>query len=1065
MTSRRSPTHLTLAAIMLLSGIVPPARAAETAPGTVPAAGIATPPDAAAIAFFENKIRPLLVEHCYRCHATDAEKGVKGGLLLDSRDGVLAGGELGAVLVPGRPEGSLLIRAVGYDDPELQMPPKGKLAKGEIDALTEWVRMGAPDPRTEKPIGKGAATAPAGGGMSVEEGKRSLWSVQPLKKMVPPAVKDVSWVRNPIDRFILAKLEEKGITPNKRVDQRKLIRRAYFDLTGLPPAPAEVEAFVADASPDAYEKVVRRLLKSPAYGERWASHWLDVARYGESDGYEQDYDRPHAYHYRDFVIRALNEDLPYDTFVKWQLAGDEYEPGNPMALAATGFLTAGVFPTQITEKEFESTRYNQLDDMAATTGVAFLGLTVGCARCHDHKFDPIPQSDYYRFTSTFTAAIRSDVDLDVSTPQERETAKQAFEAKRAELAAAMAAFEREQLPRKFDQYVAGLKAQDGTPKAATWEVLDVGDIKTGGTQFTILADGSLLKVGTDTPAKDVYTFTATTRATGITAIRVEALAHDSLPAKGPGLAPNGNFVLGSLEVLAAPADGSAPAEELSVAKARATHQQDAGTLAVAATIDEDPVSGWAVDNGGIGKDNAAVFDLAEPVGFPGGTILTIRMRFDHPNPQHLLGRLRLSVATVPSPDFQGEPGPPAHVVAILSRFAASHESSPEELTSAKTWFASTLPEYQQLKSTLQAHDANGPAKKVVKVQVTSEGLPPVKNNADDRGYPHFYPETHFLKRGDPAQKNGVATQSFLQVLMNVGKTETHWQTPPPQVSKTSYRRRALAEWMCDTENGAGHLLARVAVNRLWQHHFGRGIVATSADFGTRGAVPSHPELLDWLAAELIRNGWRLKPLHRLMMTSSAYAVDASFDPAKGAADPDNELFWRRPVRRLESEAMRDAMLVVSGQLDPTMYGPGTPDPTMRRRSVYFQVKRSALIPMMLVFDAPETLVPIAQRPSTTVAPQALLLMNNPQVRQYAAGLAGRATKAAGTDASGEAVISAAYRIALGREPDAQELADAAAFVQGQSASYQQAGRGDAADAAMADLCQTLLCLNEFVYVE
>jgi mono/diheme cytochrome c family protein len=1035
-------------------------------PLTLHAADAPAPTDPAQIAFFESKVRPLLVEHCYQCHAADAEKGVKGGLLLDSRPGVLAGGELGAVIVPGRPEESLLIKAVGYDDPELQMPPKGKLSGAEIAALTEWVRLGAPDPRTEKPASKGTAK-PAGAtaSMSVEEGRRSLWSVQPLKVVEPPAVKDVSWVRNPIDRFILAKLEERGIAPNKRVDKRKLIRRAYFDLIGLPPTPAEVGAFVADASPDAYEKVVDRLLASPHYGERWASYWLDVARYGESDGYEQDYDRPHAYHYRDFVIKALNADLPYDTFVKWQLAGDEYEPGNPLAMAATGFLTAGVFPTQITEKEFESTRYNQLDDMAGTAGVAFLGLTVGCARCHDHKFDPIPQSDYYRFTSTFTAAIRSDIDLDASTPEEREKAKHEFEAKRAELAAAVAAFEREQLPGKFDGYVAALKSQGGVAKPATWSVLDVGDIKTGGTKLTKLPDGSLLKIGTETPAKDVYTFTARTDATGITAIRVEALAHDSFPAKGPGLAPNGNFVLGSLELTAAPADGSAPAEELSVVKARATHQQDTGSLAVAATIDEDPVSGWAVDGGGIGKDQAAVFELSEPVGFDGGTVLTIRMRFDHPNPQHLIGRPRLSVATVPSPDFQGEAGPPSDVADTLGQIAAAQNVSPEALAAAKTWVGSTLPEYQHLQTTLQAHEATGPAKRVVKVQVTSEGLPPVKNNADDRGYPHFYPETYFLKRGDPAQKNGVATQSFLQVLMTPGTGESRWQTERPQGVKTSYRRRAMAEWMCDTEHGAGHLLARVAVNRLWQHHFGRGIVATPADFGTRGAKPTHPELLDWLASELVRGRWRLKPLHRRIVTSSAYALDASFDPVKAAADPDDATIWRRSVRRLESEAIRDAMLAVSGSLDATMYGPGTLDPAMRRRSVYFQIKRSSLIPMMMVFDAPETLVPIAQRAATTVAPQALLLMNNPQVRQYAVGLATRAATEAGSGAVREAVIAAAYRIALGRDPDSQELADALSFVQSQATSHQQAGRAGAADAAMADLCQTVLCLNEFVYVE
>ena len=1044
----RPPTpllHLLLAAGLLACPL--PATAAGSPDG---------------VAFFEQHVRPLLVSRCYECHSADAKK-IKGDLLLDTKAGWARGGESGPAIVPGKPEASSLINAVRYDHATIKMPPKGKLAQAEIDALVKWVQMGAPDPRD----GAASPITDHKKGIDIEAGKK-LWSLQPLSAPEPPAVEDpTGWCRSPIDRFVLAKLEAKGIAPNKLVDRRRLIRRATFDLHGLPPTPEEVAAFVNDPDPAAYEKLIDRLLASPRYGERWASYWLDVARFGESDGFEHDYDRPHAYHYRDFVIRALNDDLPYDQFVKWQLAGDEYEPNNPLAMMATGFLTAGVFPTQITEKEFESTRYNQLDDMVATTGVAFLGLTVGCARCHDHKFDPIPASDYYRMTAAFTRAVRSDVELDLSTPGEKEQARIAFEAKREELAAKLQAFERDQLPAKFDQYVASLKGAGGV-KAADWSVLDIAEIKTGGTQFTKLPDGSLLKGPGETPANDTYTFTARTSATGITAIRLEALSHESLPKKGPGLAPNGNFVLGALEIIATPADGKGETVELSVVKARATHEQDKKNLSVAATLDEDPKTGWAVDKGGIGKDQAAVFELDEPVGFPGGTVLRIRMPFEHPNKQHAIGRPRFSLTTVspaPAPQIASTVAlPPPEVARTLNQLVSAQPVDAAHEDEARRWYAGTLPEYQKLRTHLVSHEAAGPARRAAKVQVTSEGLPPAKNHADDRGYPHYYPQTYILRRGDPSQKVEPATPSFLQVLMR-DSDASRWQQPPPPGSRTSYHRRSLAEWVTDVDRGAGALAARVAANRLWQHHVGRGIVATPSDFGTRGAPPTHPELLDHLATALVKNNWRLKPLHKQIMLSGAYGADSAFDPTKAAADPDNHLLWRRPVRRLEAEAIRDTMLAVSGMLEEKMFGPGTLDPSSKRRSVYFTIKRSNLIPMMVVFDAPEALTPMGERSTTTIAPQALLLMNNPQVREYAKTLAKRAAPTNSTPT--ESAIRAAYEIALSRPPTRQEKSDGVSFLTEQLTGYTAAGQVPAAawESAMADFCQALMCLNEFVYVD
>ncbi len=463
------------------------------------------------------------------------------------------------------------------------------------------------------------------------------------------------------------------------------------------------------------------------------------------------------------MIEAFNRDLPYSDFVKWQLAGDEIEPGNNLAVKLTGFLAAGVHSTQITKNEVEKQRYDEMDDEVATLGTAFLGLSIGCARCHDHKYDPIPQRDYYRLLATFTTTVRSEMEL----------------------------------PRDPDAY---RKAKEA-------------------------------------------------------------------------------------------------------------------------------------------------FELANA------------------------GKVAIHIPNMPRP-------------------------------------------------------------KLVKVLVGTEGLPAIRlhTQGDD-----FLPATYFLKRGDVDNKETVATQSFLQVLMPTADSAARWQVAPPPGSRTSYRRRALAEWITDTDAGAGRLLARVIVNRLWQHHMGRGIVATPSDFGTRGEPPTHPQLLDYLAGELIKNGWHLKPIHKLIMESAVYAQSAAGDDSKAKLDPHNKLCWHNPTRRLEAEVIRDALLAVSGTLDRTLYGPGTLDPGSKRRSIYFTVKRSKLMPMMVIFDAPEALGGQAERPTTTIAPQALHLLNNPQVRAMAAALARHV--APGPDQPLEKAISLAYCTALAREPSAQELSDACAFVTTQMATY------------------------------
>jgi hypothetical protein len=806
---------------------------------------------------FKNRIQPILVKSCVRCHGG---KKTEGELDLTDREGLLRGGGRGPAILVGNAKDSLLYKLVTHArDPH--MPRAGsKLSDETIAQIGLWIDLGAP---YDKPlVAKNRPDNKAWIQKAISEEDRQFWSFQPIRRTTPPAVKDESWCRTPIDRFILGKLEAAGITPNPPVGKERLIRRVYFDLIGLPPNPEEVRAFVNDPSPDAYERMVDRLLDDKHFGERWARHWLDLARFAESHGFEHDYDRPSAYHYRDFVIQAFNLDLPYDTFVKWQIAGDEYAPNNNLALSATGFLGAGVHSTQITKNEVEKHRYDEMDDMLATIGTSMLGLTFGCARCHDHKFDPIPQADYYRMLSTFTTTVRSEVDFDLD-PAWYQKAK--------------AEFDKEHAP-----YEAALKDYRRNP---TFE----------------------------------------------------------------------------------------------------RHRKE---------LDEKHKV-WA------GKSE----------------------RWVHPALEAMM-------------------------------------QSPLKVAQLVEWSHSVDKEELRLYNGVQNHLRKAPKPKTVKALIASEGLPPIRlhTQGDD-----FFPETYFLHRGDPNQKEGLAKQGYLQVLMTAPDGEKHWKQQPPQSWRTSFRRRAFAEWITDTHAGAGQLLARVIVNRLWQHHMGRGIIATPSDFGSRGEPPTHPELLDWLASELIRNGWRMKPIHKLIVTSSVYMQSSRWDESKARSDPDNRSCWHRPPHRLEAEVIRDAVLAVSGTLDSRMFGPGTLDPASKRRSIYFTVKRSKLLPMMQVFDAPEALGGVGQRPTTTIAPQALLLMNNPNVRGYAKAFAKRI--AGDVAASSEEAVRTGYQIALARSPTPDELADSITFIQQQTDSYRSSGKSNARELALTDFCQVLMCLNEFVYVE
>jgi hypothetical protein len=801
------------------------------------------------IAFFETKVRPVLVKECYSCHSA-AEKKAKGGLELDTAAGLLKGGEGGPAVVPGKPDASPLIKAIRHTDAHPKMPPKGKLQDATIADLTKWVQTGAAMPKDT-----GSATRPKST-IDLEAG-RTFWSFRPLAAATPPEVKTTGWARNPVDRFILAKLEAKNLQPNKTADRERLIRRAYFDLTGLPPTPAEIDAFVSDASPDAWNKLIDKLLASERYGERWTRHWLDVARFAESGGYEFDGDRKGAHHYRDWVIKAFNSDMPYNEFVRLQLAGDKLLPGDFRSVSATGFLVAGPYPGQTTAKTLEPIRYDQLDDMICTVGSAFLGMTVGCARCHDHKYDPIPQEDYYRLLACLATTGSTTANLDPK-PEIYRTEKAKWDAVKAPLDANWQAFIRDRFPKVFE---------------AWW------------------------------------------------------------------------------------------------AKNR------------------EPLA------------NKPVF----------------------PNPQSVVVQ---------------------KIAAILAKSSGTiTEANRSELAIWARWLE---PETNKAYAPLGAHLATEPKPKLDAVFATGQ-----------QGG-----EVYFLIRGETGRKNGKPAPGFIQVLMSNPEKDAKWAGVP--ASKTPVEPRvALANWMTDADTGAGRLLARVIVNRLWQHHMGRGLVATPNDFGIQGDRPTHPELLDYLAGELIRGGWRLKPIHKLIMTAAVYQQLGDDIAANRAADPDNKLWWRHPPKRLEAEAVRDSLLAAGGALDLTMYGPGTLDEASSRRSVYLTVKRSRPVPILQLFDSPEAIQSIGERQMTTVPTQALTLMNSPFVRKQAEQLAKRVRPSATVELP--VAVEAVYRTALGRKPTAQEKDRAAAFVLRHAETY---GKGESAIArAFADFCQALLCSNEFVYVD
>jgi len=769
------------------------------------------------------QVHAIFEEHCFKCHSHTADK-IKGGLVVDSLDGLLTGGDSGPAIVPGDAENSLLVKAIRYTDENLQMPPKGKKLLGaQIAAIEQWVKEGAKWP------GKAADKKRARGKITNED--RQWWAFQPLTNAPVPKVEDRGWAKNDIDRFIFEKLQRNGLKPSPEASRIALARRLYFDLWGLPPTPEEVHSFVNDASPDAYEKLVDKLLASPRYGERWARHWLDFVRYADSDGYRIDDFRPTAWRYRDYVINAFNGDKPYDEFVREQIAGDEMTPRTPERMIATGYLRHWIY--EYNNRDVMGQWNTILNDITDTTGDVFLGLGVQCARCHDHKFDPILQKDYYRLQAFFAPLLPRE-DIDVATDAERAE----FRAKQP----------------KWEEMTKSVREQ-------------------------------------------------------ITAVEAPWMKK---------------------------------ADEIIVPK----FHEDIRALIDKPVAERTP---WE-------------HQIAE---------LAFR--------QVTYERYRMKV---------GGEDKEKHV-ALMKELAKFDEFKPKPLPFA--------------------------------LVVTDVGA--------------TAPPTVIPKKSREPIEAG---------LLSVIDEKPMTIFPPHGLTNTTGRRTALANWLTRPDNP---LTTRVIVNRVWQYHFHRGLVGTSSDFGRLGEKPSHPELLDWLARRFVAEGWSLKKLHRMMVTSATYRQGGAvaslnrYNVTSAApnhdvtiqrfndstSDPENRLLWHFPLRRLDAEQIRDAILSVTGELQLDAGGPPV-DTFKPRRSIYIKVMRNTRDPLLDVFDMPQHFSSTSQRDTTTTPVQSLLLINSQYMLQRARAMAARLQKSGTTDAKR---IQRAYRLAFGRAPTADETSTATQFIREQ----------------------------------
>ena len=1092
--------------------------------------------------FFEKHIRPVLSEQCFKCHSATSEK-LKGGLMLDTREAILKGGDTGPAVAPGDLDKSLLIEAIRWQNKDLQMPPKKALSAEQVADLEAWVKAGAVWPQE---TGSKVATKKV---FNLEKRKQEHWCWQPVLDATPPAVKSAEWPRNAVDHFILVRLEEKGLKPAADADRRTLLRRATFDLTGLPPTPAEVDAFVSDSSPAAFAKVVDALLASPHFGERWARHWLDLVRYAETRGHEYDPAIPNAWQYRDYVIRALNGDLPYNQFAAEHLAGDLLPPRlNPQTGANESILGTGFWflgeeshsPVDIRQDEAD-----RLDNRLDVMGKTFLGVTIGCARCHDHKFDAISQRDYYAMQGFLISSSYRQARFE-TLEAHREIARQLEQARtaaRPELMKAVADALEPGIARMAGTLIAArdiLRIPNGSP------LPDEG----AGDAVYVVPLVAELKAANDDVRNPLHAFAkiATTPRTDEAAEFARAFApvlanlekHETPAAPHfapeqivadytrPGATPwmQDGFSFGRQPLRAGdPLFGDSANQPLLGINTRAAAVRDAAWKSLTVKSSEHDfakLGGWdraekilrtpELTLAGerlwyLVKGSGRAYAVVNSHLMINGPLHAALLK-DWPagNGQwhwveHALKGYdghRLHVEF--SPADQGEcaiamvvqsPSEPALPAGVSERLLAGlHEAkikSPVTLAEATQRILAGVCE--KLRADQVGDDDAALADWLVrKLDVFAPAGSAARRQLAETVQPLLSPSAAIVARirpesaSAPAMFEGSGTDEFLLVR---GQAKTPGTQVPrrfleaiagpdqPAITAGSGRLE-LARCVIDPANP---LTSRVMVNRVWQHLFGRGIVPTVDNFGVLGQPPSHRELLDFLAAHFVNEqGWSLKTLIREIVLSHTYQMSSQpADAVAEQADPDNLLLHRMNLRRLEGEAIRDAILAVSGRLNPQVGGPSEPvflNDFMEgrgrpghsgpldgdgRRSIYISVRRNFLSPMMLAFDSPIPFNTMGRRNVSNVPAQALILMNDPFVVEQAK----RWAHALPADLAPDERVRRMYLAAFSRPPRPDELADATAFLTEQRAMYHAQ---DAGERVWADLAHVLFNVKEFIYL-
>ncbi len=975
---------------------------------------------------FVEDVQPILEAACIKCHGPLRRES---DYRLDIREVALQGGASYAPnIIPHQAADSPLIHFLTGQVEGMQMPPKGPpLNAKQIDILRKWIDQGAPWP---------------------DSANRKLesdqwWSLKPLATSEVP--RQVSAV-HPIDAFVRAKLNENGLSPAPTASREILIRRLYFDLIGLPPPPDAIDEFLADQDPNAYERLVDRLLASPRYGERWARHWMDAAHFAETHGHDQDRIRENAWPYRDYLVEAFNTDISLTQFVHEQIAADALAANEPQKIAALGFLAAGPWDESTLRDIREDTidreigRYVDRDDILTNVMSNFTSLTVHCARCHDHKFDPITQADYYSLQAVFAGVERANRSYDVDP---KIHTRRTHLRKRSEQLAAPNSVIRNELLSPDAQKVVTDWESDVSDRHITWHLLEKPSASSSnGSELTQQPDGSFLATGVR-PDRETYSISGFSQLGLITGVRLQVLADPSLPHSGPGRQDNGNLHLSEIEVVV----GSK-----TIPISRATADFDQTDWGVARAIDNKPETAWGIYPK-VGLSHEAIFEFAEAISLSADEAITVRLKQLHGS-GHTIGRPRITVTSDKTP---------LELPTLRPEISEILAVAPELRTDEQRFQLALYLERERVTRELSIL----PKPKLV--YAAAADFEP-----DGSLKPPPGPRTiHRLERGDIRSPKEVASPGALTCIGNLSpRFELEADLPE------SARRAALARWLTDHRNP---LLWRSIANRIWQHHFGRGIVESGNDFGRLGASPSHPELLDWLASELRDSEPSIKSLHRRIVTSETYRQsahqsqcieDSTTTTRKDQAariDTDNRLLWRMNRIRLDAECVRDAMLSISGQLDLRMGGPSdrqfdlkpgrhvTPvidysqfdldGPAGQRRSIYRFLFRTLPDPFMEALDCPAGDQIVAARTNSVTVQQVLAMWNDAQVLKQSEHLANRLRR---EQTSAEIQVYSALRLAWGRKPSASEVDSFTAYAE---------------EHGLANFCRLLFNTNEFMFID